>query len=786
MTFRIIRVFISSTFRDMGAERDHLVRFVFPRLRETLLARRIHLVDVDLRWGVTSEQNVETVCRDIIDECRPRFICILGGRYGWIPPGKTESITVDEIRYGVLNRTIGDRGFAYFYFRDDAATQAIRKDRIGEYCEPAGSASEHALRDLKSAVSAAGFAPFIYDACWDDRSSRLIGLESFGGQVYDDLLRSVTKEFGDEVVADAADLFSREIDFIKAFVDRSLTHFVLGNRAPVEKRLLDYARNGTEGYLCLVGEPGSGKSTLLAHLLGQLAQSEFKVIAHFVGAGRNSADVEYTLRRLSRELGFIDEIDPSALSETFEKALRDAAETTRVVLVIDGVNAFDNTPNFFELNWLPRTLPPNGRVILSTTPTGAPAAMRQRGAVFTELPIERLARSDGVAIADQFMHRFGKTMTERQQACLLGKTDANLPLYLLAALEELRTLGAYEEIDRRLSELPPQTLPLFEWIFARLESEDGFRDCSGITIGPVLVKGVIAALAASRGGLSESELGQLLDMATPDRNNSQNLSALLLLLRPFIMWRNELIDFYHDQVREAATARYLISNAEQIAAHALLARLFLAQLRASSDRRRAGEHVVYHLRRAEMWDQLIACLSSDDDLRRLSPSAYGMSFDAAESSYIVADKDSLTPELVATMPVPIRTGLAQALADIFIARAKDKILLTRNYEQPWPVTCRRLRDASPQEFLAYRDTFYLFIRYAGLAYAYAAIAYEDSPASAGSFFDRDGGSGAFLHYLENFGHRETGLSHAVEDEASEAHDHVVRLARIRDAAAASR
>jgi len=32
-----VRVFISSTFRDMQAERDHLVRFVFPRLREETL-----------------------------------------------------------------------------------------------------------------------------------------------------------------------------------------------------------------------------------------------------------------------------------------------------------------------------------------------------------------------------------------------------------------------------------------------------------------------------------------------------------------------------------------------------------------------------------------------------------------------------------------------------------------------------------------------------------------------------------------------------------------------------
>ena len=59
-----IRVFVSSTFRDMQAERDHLVRFVFPRLREVLLPRRIHLVDVpediELRVGTTASVLVMT------------------------------------------------------------------------------------------------------------------------------------------------------------------------------------------------------------------------------------------------------------------------------------------------------------------------------------------------------------------------------------------------------------------------------------------------------------------------------------------------------------------------------------------------------------------------------------------------------------------------------------------------------------------------------------------------------------------------------------------------------
>src|SRR5438876_6017704 len=99
--WREVRVFISSTFKDMQAERDHLVRFVFPRLREELLKRRMHLVDVDLRWGVTGEQDAFDLCMDEIKRCHPRFICMLGGRYGWIPAPKTvERNALEQVTSG--------------------------------------------------------------------------------------------------------------------------------------------------------------------------------------------------------------------------------------------------------------------------------------------------------------------------------------------------------------------------------------------------------------------------------------------------------------------------------------------------------------------------------------------------------------------------------------------------------------------------------------------------------------------------------------------------------------
>lgn len=89
-----VYVFISSTFNDMHAERDLLVKQVFPELEEWCEEHRLRLIDIDLRWGVTEadaqeNKRVVQVCLDRIDRCRPFFLCFLGQRRGWVP-GKSD------------------------------------------------------------------------------------------------------------------------------------------------------------------------------------------------------------------------------------------------------------------------------------------------------------------------------------------------------------------------------------------------------------------------------------------------------------------------------------------------------------------------------------------------------------------------------------------------------------------------------------------------------------------------------------------------------------------------
>ena len=73
---RVVRVFISSTFRDFGVERDLLMKRVFPELRRRARSRFVEVIGVDLRWGITEEESQKgdtlPICLREIERSRQR------------------------------------------------------------------------------------------------------------------------------------------------------------------------------------------------------------------------------------------------------------------------------------------------------------------------------------------------------------------------------------------------------------------------------------------------------------------------------------------------------------------------------------------------------------------------------------------------------------------------------------------------------------------------------------------------------------------------------------------
>lgn len=125
-----IRVFVSSTFRDMHAERDVLNRVVFPEVRRRCQARGAEFVGLDLRWGVTEEEiqreGTLAICLQEISQCRPFFMCLLGERFGSVYPPDEIPVRFWDAppRESTLRRLVEQ-----WYHRDDTVTPSVYRLR---------------------------------------------------------------------------------------------------------------------------------------------------------------------------------------------------------------------------------------------------------------------------------------------------------------------------------------------------------------------------------------------------------------------------------------------------------------------------------------------------------------------------------------------------------------------------------------------------------------------------------------------------------------------------------
>jgi hypothetical protein len=406
-TWQTVRVFISSTFRDMHAERDHLVRVVFPELRERCAKRHLHLVDVDLRWGVTEEDaqrgKALEICLREIEDCRPFFLGLLGERYGWIPPcydipdepqfdslrhlEPGHSITAMEIYHGVLNNP-EMRSHAFFYFRDPAFIETLPAAQRPDFnAEDAESAEK--LRRLKERIKASGLPV--------REGYRREDLDDLGRLVLEGLWSAIEAEYPE--AGREADPLDAERAYHDFFIE-TRTGLFIGQRHLLA-RLHAYAAGNTPGPMVVTGTPGCGKSALLARFVSQFRQlpsprysgergggegthTERFMLYHFVGASPSSTDPRHMLLRLCAELarrfGFEDEIpqDYYELRVRFWQFCQRAAEREPWLLVLDALNQLEETYHAHDLDWLPAVVPPGLRLILSSLEGNTLRAARQK------------------------------------------------------------------------------------------------------------------------------------------------------------------------------------------------------------------------------------------------------------------------------------------------------------------------------------------------------------------------------------------------------------------------
>ena len=678
VTWKTARVFISSTFRDMHAERDHLVKVVFPDLRERLEKHRIHLVDIDLRWGVTAEQSDNDLtldlCLDEIKRSRPFFIGIVGQRYGWVPKKLPEaalkkygwiqgmtgrSITELEILHGVLNDP-KMRSHAMFFFRKDdfiASVPKELKDRVylDEYAEKLSAVKEDIRRHCRNSGAPLREYPCNWDSqkpnSEDDTQGRIVGLEEFGELVKKDLLDAMAREYPwilkpapAAAVAGTEDWLEEEQDFHERFIESRLQVYV--GRENIHRQLMDYLEGASTGPLLLSGGSGTGKSSILGKLWENWREDHADDFAlpHFVGASPTSTDIRITLRRfclalrekfkltqtVKREQGEPETMprevpeEMEKLPDAFREFLKAVPENGRAVLIIDAVNQLDEFGGAQEMAWLPEELSPHVKIIVSCIDEPgkeqtALNAMRKRNT--QELKVEPLTNAERFEIVSQVPSISAKSLDPKQIALLLENPATTNPLYLVVALEELRGFGSFEKLTGRIRSFPRVAGEkgldeLFLQVIERLEKE----------IGQGTVCSALASIASSRTGLAEQELSEILKQIGAGKEAQHDCSGEMLVmlrqLRPYLLRRGRYVDFYHRNLFKAVRHRYLSKEDIRAGFQRALAEYFNGKGLASE---RMLSETPHHMREAGMWEKLEELLT---DLRFVEAKcAAGMTFE---------------------------------------------------------------------------------------------------------------------------------------------------------------
>ena len=336
---------------------------------------------------------------------------------------------------------------------------------------------------------------------------------------------------------------------------------------------LDQYVDGTAPPLVLHGEPGSDVTPLIARWADE---RDAFVFVHHVGSTSDASDWRNLAARI---IAALDRSVDTALLPDDAAGLRaalfsalDRAGTGggRAVLVIDGVELLADVDGAPDLTWLPLVVPPDVRVVITTAGVRAVDEATRRGWPVGEVP--PLDDAERRAFIATFLGRWSKGLDPDHVDRLAGAPQTGNPLFLRTVLEELRQWGDHftlgQVIDRYLA--APTVDDLLEVVLARYEA-DFERDRPG------LVGDAMRALWASRRGLSEPELLELLGGPEGEPVTHAVWSPLVLAAEDGLVTRSGLLGFATPLHRQAVEDRYLSADADRQRAAATVAGYFAAQ-----------------------------------------------------------------------------------------------------------------------------------------------------------------------------------------------------------------
>ena len=340
-------IFISSTFKDMHAERDMLHLRILPEVQAFAWEYGSKIGLRDLRWGIdTSDMNEEdacnkilSICNEEIDNCEPYMVVLLGMRYGWRPNDNARSVTEMEIDRGVFSKP-DNRNRILFVMRDLKISDEM-SEFARDYLPEDDAAKEHILRlrqyiEEKYSDRLVRYSAELVDGTiiFDEAALAEAITDGIKGMIQEDLHVS-SKLTPEEIVMNhfTSVLETYNVDRI---IDTEYSQYILDKETEGKKVILLY------------GEDGNGKTSAL------------------IKASRTLKDRGYEVFYYTPEVAG-EFVSIKKMLDLCELYIKEKGIDGKFAFLIDDIDKLDysDMEDYLLLSWLPDVIPDNVLYVLA-------------------------------------------------------------------------------------------------------------------------------------------------------------------------------------------------------------------------------------------------------------------------------------------------------------------------------------------------------------------------------------------------------------------------------------
>ena len=318
--------------------------------------------------------------------------------------------------------------------------------------QPDGFCKEQ-LKQLKGQLKGKlGNHYFPYKARWENGKTEMNDPAGFESTIYD-FLEAIIKEQLKDVIS--PDEITHEAKLHSEFRIK-LTEYFCGRKSILDI-LRSYLDNSRENrVLAMIGDSGSGKSSVMAKAIQEALSGRQKavIVYRFIGTTSHSSNIisllqsicgqiarefDTTLEKLAGEGREKSLYDLNGLSEIFRKCLALGTQEKPVFIFLDALDQLSDADNAKSLFWLPRELPGNTRMVVSSLPDLKPQLGNHYIEFLPVLPIEEASQ-----ILERWLKSISRKLTTEQEEEVLTKfSKTKLPIYLKLAFEQAKKWNSY-------------------------------------------------------------------------------------------------------------------------------------------------------------------------------------------------------------------------------------------------------------------------------------------------------------------------------------------------------